>query len=206
MRSHRRLQASGRAGFTLVEVTISLGVFVLVALNIGLLTKAGKSAAESGVLMMRVDDELHLTVDRIGLALLAADASEVDGLTPAPLPSSSVRFQASLGTNGGEVVYGPVEEVAWLPTQEGMGSVWWRERPENEAERRVTWSKHVPLAYKAELPENFADDNENGLIDEGGLAFTMAAKKISIHVTVERKDEDGKLMSTQKKSVITCRN
>ncbi len=195
-----------RAGFTLVEVSISLTVLVLIAVNVGLLARAGTSAADSGVLMMRVDDELHLTVDRIGLALLAADASEVDGLTAAPLPSSSVRYQAALGTAGGEVIYGPVEEVAWNPTQQGLGSVLWRERPDEEAERRVTWSKNVPIAYKAELLENFTDDNENGLRDEAGLAFTMASKRINIHVTVERTDKEGQLVSTQKRSVVTCRN
>ena len=198
--------ARANHGFTLIEVTISLAVFVLIAVNVGLLTSAGKSAAESGVLMMRIDDELHLTVDRISLALLAANASEVDGLTAAPLPAVSVRYQAALGTSDGQVVHGPMEEVAWVPTRSGLGSVHWSEQPEDGEERRVTWSKNVPIAYKAELPGNFKDDNTNGLLDEAGLAFTMSSKTISIHVTVEREDEDGQLVSTQKKSVITCRN
>ena len=195
-----------RAGFTLTEVTIGLAVFLLIAVNVALLTKAGRSAADSGVLMMRVDDELHLTVDRIGLALLAADSNQVDGLTPAPLPSASVRYQASMGASDGEVVYGPLEEVSWVSAKAGKGSIQWREQPEDRPERSVVWSKNVPIDYKAELPNNVEDDNQNGLQDEGGLAFTMDAKTISIHVTVEGESEDGLLMSTQKKSVITCRN
>ncbi|MEM8709530.1 MAG: prepilin-type N-terminal cleavage/methylation domain-containing protein [Planctomycetota bacterium] len=198
--------ARRRAGFSLVEVIIAISVLVLIAVNVGMVSRVGRSAAESGVLMLRVDDELHLTMDRISLALMAADSEEVDGLAAAPLPSDWVQYQAALGTNDGEVVHGPVEDVSWRPAGDGNGTVQWRERPDEETERQIVWSKHVPIAYQSEILENLEDDNGNDLLDEAGLAFTKDARTINIHVTVEREGEDGRSHSTHKKSVITCRN
>lgn len=206
MRMSDATAARRRAGFSLVELIIALSVLVLIAVNVGMVSRAGRSAAESGVLMLRVDDELHLTMDRISLALMAADSDQVDGLAQAPLPSDWVQYQAALGTNDGEVVHGPIEDVTWKPAGDGNGTVQWRERPDEAEERKVVWSKNVPVAYQAEILENLEDDNGNDLLDEAGLAFTKEARTINIHVTVERKGDDGRPHSTHKKSVITCRN
>lgn len=194
------------SGFTLVEALIAMTVFLLITVNVNLVVGAGRSAASAGAFMMSIEDELHLTIDRVSLSLMAADSSEVDGPTLAPISSESVRFQTSLGMNDGNVVHGPLEDVRWLPTDADEGRIEWRENPGDALERKVVWSKHVPIAYEAEILNNLTDDNRNDLRDEGGLAFTMLARTISIHLTVAREDEDGHELSSAKRSVITCRN
>lgn len=201
--------AAGRgaaSGFTLIEALIAMTVFLLITVNVNLVVGAGRAAASTGAFMMSIEDELHLTVDRMSLALMAADSREVDGVTTAPISSESVRFQTSLGMNDGNVVHGPIEDVRWLPTTNDEGRIEWRENPGAPLERSVVWSKHVPIAYQAEILNNLEDDNGNDLQDEGGLAFTILGRMISIHLTVAREDEDGRQLSRNKRSVITCRN
>ncbi len=208
-RSKRRPQRGAplqRAGFTLVEALIAMTVFLLIAVNVNLVVGAGRSAASAGAFMMSIEDELHLTIDRMSLALMAADSKEVDGLSSAPLSSETVRYQTALGMNDGRVVHGPLEDVRYIRTAGNEGRIEWRENPGAETEWSVVWSKHVPIAYKAEILNNFEDDNQNDLRDEGGLAFTMLGRVISIHLTVARDDEDGRELSRKKRSVITCRN
>ncbi|QDV07118.1 hypothetical protein Poly30_26370 [Planctomycetes bacterium Poly30] len=181
-------------------------VFLLITVNVNLVVGAGRSAATAGAFMMSIDDELHLAIDRVSLALMAADSKEVDGTRIAPLSSESVRFQTALGMNDGNVVHGPLEDVRWRPTANDEGEIQWRENPGDALERAVIWSKHVPIAFEAEIPNNGTDDNHNNLDDEGGLAFTMLGRTISIHLTVAREDENGRELSRNKRSVITCRN
>ena len=197
---------SQRSGFTLIEVMIATAVFLLITLNVNLVVGAGRAAATTGAFMMSIEDELHLTIDRMSLSLMAADSKEVDGPPQAPLSSDSVRFQTALGTNDGLVVHGPVEDVTFLRTSAQEGKIEWSEDPGGAAERSVVWSNHVPIAYQAEILNNFADDNDNELQDEGGLAFTRLGRTINIHLTVARQDESGHELARNKRSVVTCRN
>ena len=201
-RSTKRRQA----GFTLIEALIAMTVFLLITLNVKLVVGAGQSAASAGAFMMSIEDELNLTVDRMSLALMAADSSEVDGYGLAPVSSETVRYQTALGMDDGRVVHGPLEDLRYIRTAEDQGRVEWRENPGTDEEWKVVWSKHVPIAHKAEILDNFEDDNGNDLQDEGGLAFTMLGRVISIHLTVAREDDDGRQLSRNKRSVITCRN
>lgn len=202
---HHRVQGS-RSGFTLIETMIAMTVFLLIAINVNLVVGAGRSAATAGAFMMRIEDELHLTLDRMSLALMAADSREVDGPGQIPLSSGSVRFQTALGLNDGNVVHGPLEDVRWLPTAGGEGMIEWRENPGDATERSVVWSKHVPVAFESEVLNNLRDDNRNDLNDEGGLAFTQLGRTLNIHLTVAREDEDGREHTTSKRNVVTCRN
>ncbi len=195
-----------QAGFTLIEVLIAATVFLLITLNVNLVVSAGRSAATAGAFMMSIEDELHLTIDRVSLALMAADSREVDGPPLAPASSETVRFQTALGLNDGRVVHGPVEDVRWMRTTSDEGQIQWRENPGDTTERSVVWSNHVPIAFQAEILNNFDDDNENDLRDEAGLAFTMLGRTIDIHLTVAREDDTGHELARNKRSVVTCRN
>lgn len=195
-----------RAGFTLVEVLIAFTVLVLLGLNTAMVTKAGRSATRAGMAINGIDDELHLTLDRISLVLMAARSDDVEHVYEAPLPSSFVRYQTSLGTQDGMVIRGPVEDIEFVPTGEERGKIQWSELHDEDRRRSVVWSKNVPAAYQAEVLRNLKDDNRNDLLDEAGLAFTKTSDTISVHVTVERVDSEGHSYSTHKRSLIKCRN
>lgn len=204
MRTGAHDRSSG--GFTLVEVIVASAILVLVSVNVWMVTKAGRSAAATGTFMMTLEDELNLTVDRISLALMAADSAAVDGPQMKPLSSETVSFQSNLGLEDGSVVYGPVEEIQWLPVEQLDGRVVWRERPAEPEERELIWSNSVPQAFEDEVPDNGVDDNANEIEDERGLAFTMDGARVDIHVTVERVNEHGRRQPVSKTTQVTCRN
>lgn len=193
-------------GFTLVELMIAMSIFLLLIGNVWMVTKAGRDAAASGVFNMTLSDELDLTVDRISLAIMAANAEEIDGPQAEPVASSSVTYSSKLGMNDGSIVRGPVEEIAWLPTGGKDGRVVWREYPETLEEREVNWSNSVPVMFEDEIDKNGTDDNNNGVTDEGGLGFTQYGSRVDIYVTVERVNSNGKRVPISKSHPVTCRN
>ncbi len=197
---------SKTAGFTLVEVLISLTILALASVNIAMVLRAGNAAAATGTLMATVSNELNQTVDRIALALMGADAAALDGPQLKPLSSEFVRFQACLGVEEGAVVHGPLEEIGWVPTTSDSGRILWRQNPEAADERRVVWTSAVPTSYMNEVAHNGVDDNGNSIEDEAGLAFTMDGPRVDIHVTIERVGHDGKARPVQRTQHIFCRN
>lgn len=198
--------ASSSAGMSLVEVIIASTIFLLLLSNVYMVTRAGTAASESGVFRMSLDDELHLTYDRISFALMAADSDDVDGAGVEPHATERVEFSSNLGLSNGAVVRGPVEEIVWLPTNIEDGRVVWREEPDTPAEREVNWSNAVPHVFKGEVDGNGLDDNNNGVRDEKGLGFTKFSNRVDIYVTVERLNNEGKRVSNQKVNSVTCRN
>lgn len=197
---------SRKAGYTLVEVLISFTILVLISTNIAMVLRAGRAAAVTGTFAARISNELNLTVDRIALALMGADAAALDGPQLKPLSSEYVRFQACLGVEESSVVHGPLEEIKWAPTTPEAGRILWRENPSSAQERRVVWSSAVPATYMHEVPSNGVDDNGNAIEDEAGLAFTMDGPRVDIHVTVERVGHDGRARPMQRTQHIFCRN
>ena len=197
---------ASRGGFTIVELLIALAIFGLLISNVWMVTKAGKSAAESGIFKMSLDDELNLTVDRISLALMAANNDDLELDATQPFTTDRVVYSSSLGMNDGEVVRGPIEEIQWLPTQGEDGRVVWSEEPVAAARREVNWSRNVPNVYEGESDGNGVDDNDNGVADEGGLGFTREGARVEIYVTIERVNSEGKRVPNSTVRPVTCRN
>lgn len=217
-----------RGGFTLLEVVIALALLALIALNVQLVTKCGTTAARTGALRSSLESELELTLDRISFALMSAEGSEIEGPVPAPIHSSFVRYASVLGRDElGNVVLSPTQEIAWAShaepgataggisamgkatmgksTMDG-GRVTWTEDADALHSRRITWSNSVPLVYQGEVADNAADDNENGLLDEHGLAFSREGEEVRVFLTVEREDERGARSPVQRTLRIAPRN
>lgn len=199
-------RVASRAGFTIVELLIAFAIFGLLLVNVWMVMKASKSAAESGIFRMSLDDELNLTVDRISLALMAANNDDLELDATEPFTTDRVVYSSSLGLNDGEVVRGPVEEIQWLPTEGDDGRVVWSEEPAEAARREVNWSRNVPDVYEGESDGNGVDDNHNGVADEGGLGFTREGSRVEIYVTIERVNSEGKRVPNSTVRPVTCRN
>lgn len=198
------------AGFTLIEVMIALGIFALITMNVALVSRTGTAAARAGALMSTLNGELDLTVERMQLALMGARAEEVQSVNAFPLYSNRVDFAIDIGVNNGSVITGDPERISWEAQSATDGSVFWRRNPGDVAtERSMTWSKAVPPVFQGEIAGNGGDDNGNGLLDEGGLAFTlrgMQQETVEINLTVERESKDGKRVPLSRAVRVTCRN
>ncbi len=203
-------RARAQAGFTLVETMIALAVFALIAINVALVTRTGAAAARTGTLISTLTGELDLTVERMELALMAAHAEEVQSINAFPLYSDRVDFAIDVGVDNGSVVLGDPERIAWSPLGGGTGRVEWLRNPDDPAlQRAVTWSRSVPAVSRGEVAANGADDNDNGLLDEGGLAFTLPDERqdlVEIHLTVERQDDRGRRVPVSRRKRVSCRN
>lgn len=209
MRGRVSCARAATAGLTLVEVTIALAVFALIGVNVVMISRSGATAARTGTLMSVLNDELSLTMERMELALMAAHSDEVQSVNAFPLYSSRVDFAVDVGVDNGSVVLGDPERIEWSPIDATGGRIAWRRNPESPDERAVTWSRSVPTVHKNEVGGNNADDNGNGLKDEGGLAFTLPNANrdmVEIHLTVERSDQNGKRVGENRTVRITCRN
>ena len=183
-------------------------ILVLLLTNAYMVTRAGKSAADSGLFKLALEEEIHLTVDRISLAIMGADETEIDGAGHGNLPSEHIEYLTNHGMTDGRVVHGPLEEIQWLqkPGSTEDGKVVWRESVSLPEEREINWSNSVPSSGEDETGNNFTDDNGNGLLDERGLAFVKVGSRINVHVTVERPNKSGQREATSKTVNIHCRN
>jgi hypothetical protein len=117
-----------------------------------------------------------------------------------PNHDSRVWYEVSLGVEDGEVVWGDPEEIS------GAGSqVVWSQNPGQADERRVVWSNVVRPFLEGEI-QNGQDDNQNGLIDENGLNFTLQGNRVTIRLTLERAQPDGGAHTQSVETSVTLRN
>lgn len=209
-RLHGRVEAGASAGFTIVEVIIAVAVLAMISVNVAMISRSSSTAARTGSLLSVLNGELDLTVERMELALMGAHADEVTGsVNPFPLYSNRVDFTIDVGIDNDTIIFGDPERIEWTPMGEDGGRVSWIRNPGDEVERAVTWSSSVPGLHLDELGGNGADDNENGMEDEGGLAFTVPDQgrdMVEIYLTVERRDQNGKKVGDKRTKRVTCRN
>jgi len=192
--------ARARAGFTILELVIGLVILGLLLANVGMVLRSSTAAFEAGALSGALENQLEQTMDRIELAIMSSDGED---LAPsAPLSASIIDYERCLGVEDGELVLDDPERIELVL---GSGQVVWTQNPEAAGERRVVWTRWVPEYLELELP-NGADDNDNGVIDEGGLAFDLDGKQVSIRLTLEREDERSTRYARTRESRVTCRN
>ncbi len=192
------------SGFTLLELVIALAILALVSVNVTLVTRTGSQAVRSGAFWQTLNDEADQTLDRISLALMASDASNLYPIAISPLYTNAVSYKVSLGVEDGQPVESPPESISWEELED-RGRIQWRENPGLPEERGVTWSNWVPSFFDGET-FNGSDDNGNALVDESGLAFDMEGDLVNIHLTIERPNPDGQPVPVTRKIQVTCRN
>lgn len=196
--------APGRAGLTLLEVSIALVIFSLLVVNVSMVSRTGSRVAATGVFVTALNDEADMTLDRITLALMSAKSDDLYPQAAAPASSSYVGYSVSLGLENGEIVYAAPERIDWSalgPT----GRITWYQNYSAPEERSVVWSSSVPSLRDGEIA-NGLDDNGNQIQDESGLAFVKDGSLMTVLLTVEREDPDGNPLATSRQKLVTCRN
>lgn len=208
-----------RAGFTLVEISISALVsgFILLAI-----VSAGKSAQDLS--------DLNMTMGEIGLdgarALNkmrpALINSGVDTLWPAletPFSSDIVEFRQVLSNDGEVQELGVLERIeARLAEGETLNGqddnrdglideyrVVWTIDVDGPDEREITLCTDVSPWGKDEVI-NGEDDNGNGLIDEAGFAVAIDGSQVSIDVNICARTDRGALVQQTSRALVRVRN
>lgn len=191
-----------RAGFTLLEVAISIGLVALVIANIVMAMDSSTKAYQSGASREEVEDQARRTLDRIALAVMGASR---EGLAPGqetPLDTDSLTYQLNLGYQDGETVWSDPERIQ----RDAQAQVTWSKNPGIPGEQRVVWTKWVREFTAGELGLNGIDDNGNGLTDERGLSFTIQDDLVTIRLTLEKSGSDGNPIVVPLETQVDVRN
>lgn len=191
-----------RAGFTVLEVLITVALLGLVTSNLYMILGQSSDALSDKAYLHDTEVQARRTLDRITQALLGASQSTLY-LTPvAPFSTGALNYESNLGVENGEIIWSDPERVDF---EISNGRVLWKENPDTESERSQVWSKWIPPFLEGEFLTG-EDDNDNGLIDEGGLSFELQGNSVVVRLTIEKTAPSGERFSKTLESVVTCRN
>lgn len=191
-----------QGGFTLLELMITVALVSLVMFNVWMVLHESSDAYSARTVDYDAEVQAQRTLDRIAMALIGASSDTIEVPVESPLYTDRLRFDVNVGFENGEPVFGDTQEIRLeAPAQE----VVWLESPDEPEQRRVVWSRWVSEWLEGELP-NGVDDNQNGVVDEKGLAFDLEGDMVIIRLTIERPGPDGMLIRKTLRSQVTCRN
>jgi prepilin-type N-terminal cleavage/methylation domain-containing protein len=198
----RRAVARDRSGFTLLEMSVALVLFVLVIGNVYSLLRQSSKAIGAQNSSFDIDTAAQRAMDHITMAIVGASEATLQSPLIEPFSTSKLDYVEQLGIQNGLQVTSAPQRIQY---SSATGEVTWLENPGTPDEKRVVWAKDVPAFLKDEIA-NAVDDNHNGIIDETGLSFVKDGKSITIYLTVKRTTPDGHVFEKKLQDTVTCRN
>jgi len=208
-------------GLTVVELAIGLGLFLVFSLGSLRLGLTVSSAYRTGLQRAETEGSLHEASDKIAHLLRGTPLASI---TPAnlALPDSSLQidFAKAVDFGVGAVVWGNTQRIAREPAPEdpddgldndgdGLvdeGIVVWTVDVGTANEERVVLVRSVPELSPGEVAGNGADDNANGLRDEGGLNFAFDGQLLFMELSVSGVDSAGQETTWTSRRTIALRN
>lgn len=190
------------AGFTLLEMLITMVLIGLVLTKLTLVMDEARRAHQEESLSMALEDQAMELIDRISYAIIGSARERLTPANEAPFPMAEIRYQVSLGVEDGQPVWSDPEKIG---LDEETGQVYWGQNVGEVNERLVVWANTVSEMLEDELM-NGVDDNGNQLADELGLAFVLDDRSVTIRLSLERAGEEGKTIQVTRETTVTCRN
>lgn len=208
-----------RAGFTLVEITISAAVLGLVMLSVGLVTSAGNRAYHAGMSRDRLGSQAQRALQRIVSELEMAGAGTLTPVPIAPVASSTLTFRAPQSWTSGVVGWGSTTTIAFQYTAAEPNDGVDDDGDGFADEGIVVLTRDVGLASETSsvLASNVAefaigeapnalDDDADGLVDERGLAFVLNGERLTVSLTLVARDPNGSPFTHTVSTSINVRN
>ena len=189
---------SRRAGFTLLEMTVSIAVLGLVMWITGMVTSSSRDAFDVSSRDQRAEALARRSLDRVVTELIPASATTMTGLGTDTISFNQSAGVVDAGPNVGDVILGPqmqlVTELEPGEADNGVDDDGDRTADERRVvlvrnaglgdERRVVLCTGVRELLEGEAA-NFADDNGNGLADEAGFVATLAGDVLVLRLSIE---------------------
>lgn len=201
-----RAAARGRAGYTLVEMLLAIGVLGLLFGSIGMIAKSSQDSMSAQSTNARLDARLRSGIAAITERLRDAGADRTSPQPAAPFCTSSVGFACAESFEDGATTWGDAQriEFQYSPTDpdDGVdndgngliddGRVVWIEDDGTPDARTHVLCRYVPELSSGE-EDNGLDDDGNGLIDEPGLAIAFDGRCCTVQLTISARDHTGRV-------------
>jgi type II secretory pathway pseudopilin PulG len=196
----RAITRTRRAGFTLVEMTVAVGVLASVVGGIFAMLQTSSRAFQVASSGRKIEDMVMETLDEIADKLRSSKLSTITPQQAPPFSSTSVDFQRTIGFAGGAPVWSTTERIRLQ-----NGQVQWIQNLGLPNETTTVWTESVPAYLQGETA-NGADDNGNGLIDEGGLCFSFTGPSVVVRLSMRTKTSSGTTLAHTGQERIFFRN
>lgn len=208
-----------RRGATLLELAIGATLIATMLAALALSQERATRAYDTGRERLELEERAHRVLDRIAAEF---DEAERETLGPEPDPvlgGEFLNYRRSEGFGEGGIEWGEMTRIAYErepgELDDGLDNdgdglvdearVVWTLDPDGIAPQQVTWCGGVRELLGGELA-NGLDDNGNGLIDEPGLTFELGGNLLTIRLTVEGLDAEGRLLSETVQTAVVVRN
>jgi len=206
-----------RAGFTLLELLIAVGLLGTLLGGLVLVTRTADGATRALVARQELESRAQRALERIVRALERAGASTLDPYVAAPWSSDGLAFARVEGYADG-VRWGAPEHIGLElepgetddgRDEDGDGLIDERRlvytRDPGGRPQRVEWAHGVRARLEGELA-NGLDDNGNGLIDEPGLCFERDGGRLVVRLTLAACGAQGDELTATAWSTLRLRN
>ena len=224
MKSPQRRPARARAGSSIVELMISLGVAAIVLTSVSIAATRARGLISQNEQSLQLDtlhSRVALKVTRTLLSTSAAsvtpDLTPVDGL-PTPW-SDTLDFRSMEDWADGGIEWSPTQTLRWErdPAEvdngvdddgDGLideGLLVWIQDEGDADERRVVLATSVAELLEGEV-DNGVDDNGNGLVDERGACFDVDGGLLTLRLTLERAVRGGQFVQRTRTTRVQLRN
>jgi type II secretory pathway pseudopilin PulG len=208
-----------RAGFTLLEMLLSTGLFGLVigiSLSVSL---SSRDAIDRSVRQATAEAKVRRTMESVLAELAPAGATMLPSDPSGPNGDNRIVFFPLTGVAGGVAVWGEQTEIARRPCasdpddgvdNDGDGSV---DEGEIVLTRDLGGPNQVSYVLCTDVRElyngetvNGLDDNGNGIADEQGFSLRRVGPLLEVRMCVELGTAGGQVLSAQTSTSITLRN
>lgn len=220
MRTLDRRGASGRAGFTLLEVVISAAIFGLIMASMQVMTATGRSAFDATSKQAELDARVKTAADRVAMELVSAARNRIfPDLTGVVTDTSTLALQQVVDIQAGAPVFGnllmltfdnAVGEVADGLDNNGNGLV-------DEGRLVMTRDLGGPNQISVTLCTNLSrylegelagggDENGNGLTDELGFNIQRVGDVLTVRLSIEERSGAGENVIRTTETSVRLRN
>ena len=209
-----------RAGFTLIEAMITLTLVGVVLGSVVTIGVSGANAFRTGTVRNGIESNARRTLDQLTRELLTARRGSTNALPESPDWDNQLLFDRFDGVSAAD------GSLSWMPMRiafqyedgevddgadnDGDGLI-----DEGEIVLTRDWGGANPVAVTLcrnvrEFAEgetlDGADENGNQLVDERGFSLERDGDYLTIRLTVERFDADGRLMTSSQETSIWIRD
>ena len=208
-----------RAGFTLIEVAVSISVLGLMMGIFGMVSTTSHSAYQAVTIVSGLDVNARRTLVRV-----ASELSSIGGSVLAPDPTGNfgaqtIQYQRAAGVVGGVVVWGENTQLGFEyepgEADDGIdndgdglvdeGLVVLTLDIGGANQRRVVLCHDVRELALGEL-DNGVDDNGNGVADEAGFNVQRVGDVMIVRLCLERRAAGGGTVVRTHQTTVRLRN